>query len=74
MNITTWTLWLLTSGSIITQGASPPPAATPIATYDSHDICVSALRQIYVDTTDIYGKKNGGLPGIFFCVMTTQRK
>jgi len=67
-------MWFLASGTIIGQGAGHPPTATPIATYDTHELCMNSLRQVYIDTIEIYGKKNAGLPGIFFCVMTTQRK
>jgi hypothetical protein len=75
MNSTIWTLWLITSGSIIGQGATPPPVAVPIATYDSHDLCIGALQQIYADTESVYGKKNAPrFPGFFFCVSTTHRK
>jgi len=75
MNVMTWTLWFLSSGTIIGQGASVPPVPTPIATYDTHELCLNSMAQIYADTETGYGKKNTSrFPGFFFCVMTTQRK
>lgn len=75
MNAMVWTLWLITSGTIIGQGASHPSSVTPIASYSSHDDCISSLQQIYFDTKTVYGAKNTPqFPGFFFCVATTPKK
>lgn len=73
--MTTWTLWLITAGTILGQGASTAPLPTPIATYNSHDDCIGSISYIYADVESVYGKKNTPkFPGFFFCVQTIQRK
>jgi hypothetical protein len=62
-----WTLWLITLGSIISNGGATP-VVTALATYPSERDCLVSLETIGVQISKEYGAKNTPSPGLMFCV------
>lgn len=62
-----WTLWLVTFGTVVGQGGAPP-AVTPLAIYQTDGECKSAIRTVSNGLTEVYGKTNTPVVGVFFCV------